>query len=331
MGKENFQKIKLMKIWEILRQETDEEKHLGTYEIIAKLAETGIECDRKTLYKDIDALNEYGYEVLADKSGRTNMYYVLDRSFEVPELKILIDAVNASKFISKKRTEELIDKIAEFGGSRRADILKNNVRYICSTKTKNKAVIYSVDTIDNAINKGKKVSFRYYDLAIGGKRIFRKDGERYIVNPLALVVNEENYYLVCYNDKYKNITNYRIDRMDGVREEKEDITDAPCARQFNLNNYKTESFSMFSGKEVFVEFIFDKSIYDVILDKFGDNVQVYEDSSDDKIYHGKVKIRISPVFYSWLTVFGTKIKLVSPQKVVEEYRQTLIDSLKIYE
>ena len=187
MGKEAFSKIKLLKIWEILKQDSDENNPLTTNQIIDKLAASGIVCDRRTLYQDIAALNSYGYEVVCKKGQHSNCYYVLDRNFDVPELRILIDAVQAASFISPKKTEELTDKIAALGGSYRADILKKNIVEFNTTKHSNEHIYYTVNTIEDAILAEKKIAFQYFDLNERHERVFRKNGEKYKANPVAMI------------------------------------------------------------------------------------------------------------------------------------------------
>jgi len=197
MSKENFQKIKLLKIWEILLKDSDKEHPLDTINIIDRLAKQGISCDRKTLYNDIKELNKHGYKVYKKRSRR-NMYYTDLSEFSVPELRILIDAVQSAKFISEQKTDELVDKIANLAGSYRADTLKNGV-YFDTQKYNNEAVFHNIKMIDEAINTDKKVSFRYFDYNEDGDIVYRKYGARYLVNPVAFVLNDDCYYLVCYN------------------------------------------------------------------------------------------------------------------------------------
>ena len=170
MGKENFSKIKLLKIWEILKQESDENRPLTTGQIIQRLADNGITCDRRTLYADIATLNSFGYEVVTQKGQHSNSYYIVDRSFDIPELRILIDAVQSASFISPKKTEDLTGKIAALGGSYRADILKKNIVEFNTTKHNNEHIYYSVNAIEDAILSGKKIKFQYFDLTENQER-----------------------------------------------------------------------------------------------------------------------------------------------------------------
>lgn len=245
MLNDQSQRIRALKVYEMLCQETDEDNPLGTSLIISKLKSCGIECDRKTLYKDIKALNDYGFEVMCTR-GQSNQYYVVSRKFDIPELRILIDAVQAASFITPSKTKELIDKIASLGGSSRGKVLKNTTAFN-TVKQKNEGIYYNVAALDEGIIAKRQVSFGYFNYDDMGKRIHRKDGERYIVNPIALVFNDNNYYLVCYNDKYQNISNYRVDRMENVCVEESKITKSECTEGFNLAEYRKQTFSMYAG------------------------------------------------------------------------------------
>jgi predicted DNA-binding transcriptional regulator YafY len=326
MSKENFQKIKLLKLWEILCRESDEEHPLDTVNLIGNLKNAGIRCDRKTLYNDIAELNKNGYLVYRKRTKR-NQYYAKESDFSLPELRILIDAVQAANFIPQKKTDELVEKIANLGGSYRADTLKNGM-YFDTQKYNNESVYNNIMKLDEAINNNYKVSFRYFDYGADGNIVFRKEGNRYKVNPLALIFNEDCYYLVCYSDKYKNLSNYRIDRIDDVKIEEERIVLADCAKDFDIAEYRRKAFSMFTGEEAEVEIEFDKSLIDVMMDKFGTVIRM--ESVGEKKCRLKINVQISPVFFGWCATFGDKLKIVSPQKVIRQFVRSLEDTLRQY-
>lgn len=329
MGKENFSKIKLLRIWEILKQDSDENNPLTTNQILDKLSESGIICDRRTLYQDIAILNSYGYEVICKKGQHSNGYYVIDRSFDVPELRILIDAVQAASFISPKKTAELTDKIAALGGSYRADILKKNIVEFNTTKHNNEHIYYSVNAIEDAILAGKKISFQYFDLNESHERVFRKNGEKYIVNPITMVFSNDNYYLICYHDNHDGITTYRIDRMLNVSVSDQEINKAAQPKGMSIAKHRKQSFSMFGGKTETVKFEADKDLLDVIYDKFG------EDTKISSLNNGKIAfsadIQISPMFFGWCCSFGERLKVIAPQYIkhqFNEYISVLIENYK---
>ena len=325
MGKQNFSKIKLLKIWEILNQDTDELHPITTNQIIEKLKDSGIECDRKTMYQDIATLNAYGYEVIQKRAQHSNMYYVIDRGFDVPELRILMDAVQAASFITEKKTGELINKISALGGSNRAELLKKNLVVFNTTKHTNENIYYSIDKIDEAILYEKKVIFKYFDYDLNGKRVFRREGHRYVANPVTMLFSNDNYYLVCYHDNHKTLTNYRIDRMTEVNMLDTSINKNACPKDLNVSNYRKQAFSMFSGATLSVIFEATSELIDVVFDKFGEKTKIV-DLGNNKIQF-KAEVQLSNMFFGWCCSFGEKLKIVSPSNIKEElgaYLQTLV-------
>ncbi len=320
MSKKNNQKIKIMALYDILRRETDEEHPMSTAELISKLADMGIPAERKSLYEDIRVLNEYGYEVLTLRE-RANMYYVVDRNFDTAELRILLDAVQAAPFVTEKKTAALVDKISSLAGAHRAELLKKNIVCFDTVKHTNENVFYSVDTIDTCILTGRKCSFGYFDYDFEGQRVFRKGGERYLVNPVALVFSNDNYYLMAYGDKYENIVVYRVDRMDKVEAEGESVTRADWLDPNDIASYRKRAFSMFSGKTEEISLIADKSVTDAIVDKFGERVNMLK--LDDNTCRVKVKVQVSPTFFGWLATFGGKITVGAPESVRSAYAEHL--------
>ena len=322
MPKSENQKIKLVVLWDILRMYSDEEHPLSTNEILRLLAEQGVETGRKALYDDIELLNRFGYEVLTQKA-RSNLYYVVDRKFDTAELRILLDAVTAADFITEKKTKQLTDKIAELAGTHRAKLLTKNIVYSDAVKHSNEKVYYSVDAIDHAIVTGKKVIFKYFDLDCHGQRKYRKEGEKYVVNPVALVFNENKYYLTCYNHKYMNLSNYRIDRMDEVEISSEPITPAKCREEFNANRHRKQAFSMFVGAVEKVTFEVDETLLDSMFDKFGEKTKMQR--IDEDSCAACVTVQISPTFWGWLFQFAGEMQIMEPAYLIDTYRH-LLDS-----
>lgn len=223
MAADSGTKIKYLLIWDILRQETDEEHPMSTPELISRLELRGISCDRRTLYRNIEELNDNGYEILV-KRGKTNEYFVADRSFDIPEIQILMDAVQAASFITEKKTPELIDKIAQLAGSQKAEVLKSNIVQFGTVKGSNESIYYSVNEISQAIINKRKIGFYYFDYDLRHNRKYRMrtskpDEQRwYIVNPVATVFHDDKYYLFCYNDYHGNIGSSAEDTMMNATE-----------------------------------------------------------------------------------------------------------------
>ena len=277
MNPENSRKIKLLKMWELLKQETDEKHPMGTQTIIKRLGEQGIEVDRKILYKDIELLNANGYEVLCTRST-SNQYYVMERSFDTAEIRVLMDAVQAAAFITEKKTEVLLDKVSRLAGSQRGYVLKNNITKFSTVKSTNESIYYLIDSIVDAKEDGKKISFNYFDYGLDREKIYRKNKKDqtkvYVVNPIETVFNNDQYYLICYDDFHTNLINYRIDRMDNVQKLDKEIQEYDWVKAKDISKYKRQQFSMFGGDVKNVTFIADKSLIDVIYDEFGAHVEM---------------------------------------------------------
>ena len=217
MANSKKSKVKLIKLYEILRTETDCDHALTTYNLMERMQELGIVCDRRTISDDIENLNSVGMTVKVTRVGHKKAYYVDDNVFSLPELKILIDAVQAASFIPEQMSDELIDKIAALGGSYRSEVLQGNRIAFNTRKHSNKDILRIVDVINKAISEHKKISFYYFDLNEHKEKVYRKSKRRYKESPAALVFNDDNYYVVCYSSKHRKQLNYRVDRMDMVR------------------------------------------------------------------------------------------------------------------
>ena len=324
MSAESVSKIKYLKIWDILRQETDEDHPMTTPDLLARLEEIGIHCDRRTLYRNIDELNECGYEILK-KKGRSNEYYVEDRSFDIPEIHILMDAVQAASFITEKKTKFLVDKLARLAGNKRAAVLKQNIVDFDTAKSTNETIYYSVNEITMAINEGRKITFQYFDYNAQGKKVFRMkksdptNRRTYKVNPLSTVFSDDRYYLICYDDYFGNLAHYRVDRMDSVTMIEEPISDAAKANSPKLKEHKQQLFFMFSGESEQVSFRADKSLVDVIYDKFGNKVKMTASQDDTVAFTANVQV--SPTFLAWCCAFGDKLIVTTPQPVVARIKE----------
>lgn len=310
------QKIKLLVLWDILQKNTDEEHSMTTQEIIAVLDRRGISVSRKTLYEDIELLNENGYEVLCKKS-RCNEYYVVDRRFERSEVQVLLNAIGSARSLSNKKTTALMQKLYELLGTSEAKQLQGIISV--ASKHNNERVYYSIDAITTAILEKKKLSFLYFDYGISGIRVYRKDKARYVVNPLGLVYSEDNLYLVCYHDKYGNAVNYRLDRMDEAKVEQVSITQNTAFDSFDIAAYKREQFVMYGGIEAMVELVFPQDLLEVAIDRFGENISVSRMGSDEYIISATVQV--SKTFFAWLTTFEGRVKIQSPESVKESYKE----------
>lgn len=326
MPTENNQKIKLLKLMELLRQETDEDHPMRTGVICDKLRAMNISCDRRTLHKDMKMLNDQGYEVMKELINHEMAYYVSDRSFSVPELKILIDAVQAASFVTDRKSNELIDKIAELGGSHRAEILKDNIICFNTRKHSNEVIYYNVGFMEQAIRRNKKIIFRYFDLDETRQKIYRRDGHHYVVEPVGLVFNEDNYYLVCYSAKHDGTANYRVDRMDSVEVLDDEITNVAKLLRDSVAGMTESSFKMFGGQTVDAVLELDDCLIGAVYDKFGEETAMRRNGEHTVM--AAVKVQVSPTFFGWIFQFGKKMKISSPSSLKEEYMQRLSELLE---
>ncbi len=318
MPKNAGQKIKLLMLYDILQRETDEEHPLSTEELVEKLREKGIEAAPRVLPRDISLLNEYGFEVLSYKK-KSYYYYVAYRRFDTAELRVLIDAVQAANFIPEAHTEDLARRLAGLAGKHRAELLGRQMICFDTAKKNNMSIFYNIDGIERAIESGKKVSFRYFTLDYAKNKVYRRDGERYVVNPIVLICERDNYYLVCYDDWHEGTANYRLDRMDGLKIEEENIVERSEYKEFNPHTYRRQEFSMYVGALTEAEFVIDPSLSEEVFDKFGTGVTLHPDEEGN--LHFRAKVQISPAFFRWIIGSLGKIRLQAPEEAVEKFRE----------
>lgn len=319
MVQKNYRKIKLLKLLELLRQQTDEQHPMTTAQICSAMSNMGIPCDRRIITQDVANLNELDYEIMCTMIGHEKAYYVVDRHFSIPELRILMDAVHASSFITEKKSKDLIEKLAALAGSHQAELLKRNMAFFNTRKHSNEKILYAIDTLEEAILAQKKVIFLYFTLDENGQRVYRRNGHHYVVEPVALVFNEDNYYLTCYSARHDSISNYRVDRMDAV-----EIIDDPCcekavALRNEVSDYTEQAFKMFGGEIEDVTLEFDRCLIGAVYDKFGESISI--STAGENKCTTTVKVRISPTFWGWLFQFGQQMKIRAPDTVISQYVQ----------
>lgn len=324
-----FQKIKLLKIWEILNRKTDEQHPITTQELIAELNILGITADRRTIYTDIDSLQEFGYEIHNKRRNHDMVYWLPKRQFDLPEIKIIMDCIYSSKFVTASKTEELIDKLADLGGSGRGDLLKRNAIHFNAVKHSNESIYEIVDMLERAIENKKKVSFNYFLLNQSGERVYKHNNKLYVEEPLAMVCNDGNYYLLCYHseEEYENhIKTFRVDRIDNISLSEEDISKEGKTALRKAKQYPLQAFKMYGGPLRRVTLRFDESLIGVIYNKFGEKTVIKK--SGDK-FTASVQVQISPTFWGWLMQFPTTMKIKSPEDLKEQYREWIMAALDI--
>ncbi|MDE6834776.1 MAG: transcriptional regulator [Ruminococcus sp.] len=321
---ENNQKIKLLRIMEFLRSESEASKPVSTSQIIGYLNGLNISCERRTLYKDMELLIESGANIIKTGLGRENAYYIDEVSLSLAELKILIDAVHAANFITDDKTTELVEKLLAFSGIRHSEIVRDNIIFYNNHKHSNNVVFDNIEQIELAIKQKKQVSFYYFDLDDKCNRVYRKDKKRYITDPVALVFSEDNYYLVAYSQKYQNSVNYRVDHMNTI-----EVEDTPICEEAHIKKRKTESytkqvFKMYNDEAEVVTLEFPSELLGAVYDKFGEQTEIrHADGGRLKI---KVTVQISPPFFGWVFQFMNKMKIIEPLSILEQYNKCINDA-----
>ena len=317
MSHSTEQKIKLLVLYDLLCRFTDENHALNTDEIIALLAEKEIAVSRKILLQDITLLNEYGYEILSYKK-KYHYYYVVNRHFDTAEIALLADAVQASK-LSANQKQALTHKLMTTMGDFQAKELIASAHIGTVPKRSNKHIIYTIDRLKQAIINNKQVSFKYFSLDYNKNRVYRNNGNRYIVDPIVVVWNKDNYYLICYDGKHSGTANYRIDRIEDAIEETTERISSKELVDFDVEQYRQSVFSMFGGDEQEVELRFNSAMVDDVFDKFGEDIIISK--TGDDTFRVKVPIQVSKTFFAWVIGTQGKMRILSPQEVCEQFNE----------
>lgn len=328
MPKKSNQKLKLLYIRDYLLNNTNENHAVTVKDIIAYLDSCGISAERKSIYDDIELLKLYGLDICSEKRERTVWYNVVSRNFEIYELKLLASAVQCSKFITEKKSDELIKKLESECSRFGAYELSRQLTFVNRIKSMNESIYFNVDKIHNAIRDNVKISFLYFDYNMKKEKVYRHDGKEYTVSPFALNWDDENYYLVAYDSENKQIRHYRVDKMDKLNE-------VPSSRRegremfddIKVEEYSRKVFSMFGGEAVKVGLEFSERLASVVIDRFGKDTFFSVDDSANT-FHIDTDIVVSPNFYGWLFSFGKDAKILYPQSVIDgfgEYLKTVTD------
>ena len=326
MPKSDNQKLKIFYILSYLEENSHEKRPIRAAELIAMLdRDYNISCDRKTVYSDIAALQEYGVDIVSIP-GKNGGYYVASRNFELPELKLLVDAVYSSRYLTEKKSRELIEKLCKQCNKHDAGLVRRNMFISGRVKSMNETIYYSVDAIQEAISINRQIDFRYFDWDLGGKRKYRE--KKYLASPYGLCQDNENCYLLAYSERH-GITSYRVDRMSDIQ-----ITDTPripCPELTGkaLNEHANRLFQMYAGDAVDVKLRFHRSLIKVVIDRFGKDTMLIPDG--DSHFTFTVRIAVSPMFLSWVIGFGSKAKILYPASVAEECKKLCLEALNQYD
>ena len=312
MGKYDNQKLKILYILDYLQKNSHENKPVKAAELIAMLENRhGIHCDRKTVYSDVAALQEYGADIVSIP-GRNGGHYIASQRFQLPELKLLIDAVQSSRFLTERKSRELIEKLCSQCNEEDARLMKRNVLVSGRVKSMNESIYYNVDAIQEAIGQNRQISFRYFDWDLGGKRRYRD--KEYLASPYGLCQDNENYYLLAHSHRH-GVTSYRVDRMTDIRLTDESRNPCPELTGKALVEHANQLFQMYSGDAVTVKLLFHRSLINVVIDRFGKDTMLIP--QDEEHFTFTVQVAVSPMFLSWIIGFGDKAQILYPQSVIE--------------
>ena len=325
MPKSDNQKLKILYVMDYLNQNSSEDHPVQAAELIDMLdKQHNISCERKTIYSDISVLQEYGMDIIK-RPGRNGGYYVASRNFELPELKLLIDAVQSSKYLTEKKSQELIEKLCKQCNEHDAALVRRNVLVSGRVKNMNESIYYNVDGIQEAIEKNVKIRFKYFDWDFGGKRSYRE--KEYLASPYGLCQDNENCYLLAFSERH-GVTSYRVDRMSDIQLTQEKRTPCPELTGKALYDHANRRFQMYSGDTVTVKMRFHKSLINVVMDRFNKDTMLIPDGEEHFTF--TVPVAVSPTFLSWVIGFGSKAKILYPETVVEQYKALCQEVLNQY-
>lgn len=319
MAKSANQKLKLLYLLKILTEQTDEEHCMSAQALIDALDKYDIKAERKSIYDDIAQLMDFGYDIVLIKAKAGGGYYLAGREFELAELKLLVETVQASRFLTVKKSRELIGKIEKLASKAEAGQLQRQVYVANRIKTANESIYYIVDDIHRAIQNNEQISFQYLEWNLEKELQPRKDGKVYRISPWALTCKDENYYLIAHDSESDTIKHFRVDKMghiqvlSGVARQ-----GAELFERFDIAAYANKTFGMFGGKEEIVTLEFENHFIGVVMDRFGKDIPVRK--KDAQHFSVRVQVALSGQFYGWLTGLGAGAKITAPAEVVEGYR-----------
>lgn len=319
-------KLSLLYTMKYLLEESDEEHAVNASDIAAYLKTLGLTADRRTIYSDVAALREFGLDILTKETGNTGGYYIGSREFELPELGLLVDAVQSSRFMTVKKSESLIRKISMLTSKGNAKLLKREVFLYDRNKAENENILYNVDSIYEAMRNDLQIVFQYAEYTPQKKLVPRHGGARYQVSPWGVTWNDGNYYLVSYDDMADKIKHYRVDKMLKTRVTGERRVGNAKYAHYDMAALARKTFGMFGGEDCEVSFLCANRLAGVVIDRFGADVAMIP--ADHETFRFQTTISISPQFYGWVTAIGPGMKITGPEQVRQAYRKYLKEILE---
>lgn len=328
MARSANQKLKCLYLRQFLLENTDEAHPVTVSQMIDYLARHDIAAERKSIYDDIDELRSYGLDIEYRKA-QDGGYFIANREFQLPELKLLVDAVQSSKFLSLRKSNELIAKLEKLASRHEAQALRRQVYVTHRIKNMNESIYYNVDALHSAIAAGSRITFRYFDWDMNGKKKYRHEGKRYRISPWALLWDDENYYLVGYDAEHAERRHYRVDKMESITQTGEERLGKELFAGFDPAAYSRKVFGMYGGEPQKVTLRFESSMSNIVFDRFGRELILTPDREGG--FTVTVEVVPSPQFFAWLTGLGAPVKILSPQPIVQQfcdYLQSVLDAYR---
>ena len=326
MAISNNHKMALLYMMRELLQKTDEDHTLNAADLIRILEKYGCQADRRTIYSNVEILSDFGIDV--QKKEDAPGYYIGSREFELPELKLLVDAVQSSKFITEKKSEELIRKLMQLTNEQKAKELNRSVFIRNRMKSGNEKVYYNVDNLHNAMNGDLQIEFQYGEWSTSKQLIAKHDGKKYLVSPWALTWDDENYYLIAYDEIEGKIKHFRVDKMIRIETTGEPRNGREQFKNFDLAAFAKKTFGMYGGPDADITLRCEKYLVGVLIDRFGKDIMIVPDG--DEYIRAHVLVSVSPQFFGWITGLGKGVEIVSPENVRDEYQQFLREIMNLY-
>ena len=317
----NNQKLKILYLMKILLEKTDETHSITMREILESLEAYGVIAERKSIYSDIENLRSYGLDIIGEKEDKAYSYRVVSRQFELAELKLLVDSIQAARFITAKKSNELIKKLEGLASKYEASQLQRQVYTAERIKTSNESIFYNVDNIHQAIASNVQISFQYFNWDVNKKQVLRKDGALYKVSPWALSWDDENYYLIAFDSAEDKIKHFRVDKMLRIELLSDRREGKLSFQRFDMGAYAKKMFGMFSGEEETVKILCRNELAGVMIDRFGKDVMLVK--VDAEHFYVNVKVAVSRQFLAWVIALGDGAKIIGPESVVLEVKKEI--------
>ena len=326
MPKKDNQKARILYIMEYLEKNSHEKSPVKTSELISMLdRQHNITCDRKTVYSDIEALQEFGMDIVSLPGRNGGYYFASPRSFQLSELKLLIDAVLSSRYLTEKKSRELVEKLCDQCNEHDGNLFRRSILVSGRVKSMNETILISVNTIQEAIAENMQITFRYFDWNIQGQRQYRE--KEYLASPYGLCQDNENCYLLAFSERH-GITSYRVDRMTNIEMTTEKRLPCPELTGKALIEHGKRLFQMYSGDTTDVKMRFHNSLVNVVIDRFGRDIMLIPE--DEEHFNFTAKVAVSPMFLSWIIGFGEKAKILYPQSVIDQCKKLCQQALNQY-